>query len=918
MHREGPRGAGRPEPQPRHRPPAARATLAALSVALAATLGLSACGGSGGGNTTPPPPAPETLYVPANSWTGPLPAGAETISAEEFRRRITSGEAELVLPDAAATQRARRQQQLAADLAYLDTLGPLSPTLTTLRDAARTDSSTDPQMTLEDGRTVRLNGPATQLREAVEAERAARDPAAARAAYALVYDRLSAAERGTLPTPASLATADLATVKAARAQLSQALEQQPNLDNVRAEPEAAAAGGFAPLSAGNGSDTASCTPNNFHRRFWYPLKNFQPPMRNQGARGTCWAFAAVGAVEIRQRVQNDEFIDLSEQAFVNKVKNEWDPAEFVDGYGAERALALAVQNNYGFARENLWTYNPAYQRAGGDGDNEARYAGTCNGYTGWCSNTAHQSPRSCTTLGLLTYCQTTRLSFTGGTVAASGTTPLWASSDGPLPLGEIRRLLAAGVPILATMPVHIGLRRPVEGVITDERTVYLDNDDKEQPGYRSSHVVLIVGYLPNEAMSFPWAPVNAPGGGYFIIRNSWGCGGDGGYYYASVGYVLKTFLQLSALAFDDQRNAAWSREQVFPGAASPLSVTAGGSFTAGLRVPTDLARATLSNGQVVPRFTVAHDTAAYVRLTLRSDEDGLLFDGQWPVNANPGGSFSRNLPATFATPGARTVTVTATYGNVSNSAAFRIDAVNQNPTITVPPPAAVVQGEAVQLLASVSDPNEPDASGLCSRMTWNVAAPDEALEGTGCAARLRFNATGERSVSVRTTDGDGGVAVTRFTLQVNPPPANPYPRLLSAGVLARNKQLVGGSQLGCRNDSVAAGSTIDLRQAGCSTFSVDPVVPPRYFAGVSVENPAGEALTYDWELRVYGIFGPPTRATARTTLPSWDLQPVIFGALDTAYTCEVAVAVNAPDPARSKPMTTVWNGRCINEPSVPR
>ena len=67
-------------------------------------------------------------------------------------------------------------------------------------------------------------------------------------------------------------------------------------------------------------------------RFWFPLKSFVSPIKKQANRGLCWAFAAIGAVESRERVQNNNRVDLSEQFLVNKVKQDWDDDDYNDGY----------------------------------------------------------------------------------------------------------------------------------------------------------------------------------------------------------------------------------------------------------------------------------------------------------------------------------------------------------------------------------------------------------------------------------------------------------------------------------------------------------------------------------------------------------------------------------------------------------
>jgi C1A family cysteine protease len=54
------------------------------------------------------------------------------------------------------------------------------------------------------------------------------------------------------------------------------------------------------------------------------------------------------------------------------------------------------------------------------------------------------------------------------------------------------------------------------------------------------HAVHLVGYIDNSALAANPATASAPpgaGGGYFLVKNSWGtCAGDVGYYYVPVTY----------------------------------------------------------------------------------------------------------------------------------------------------------------------------------------------------------------------------------------------------------------------------------------------------------------------------------------------------------------------------------------------
>jgi C1A family cysteine protease len=57
------------------------------------------------------------------------------------------------------------------------------------------------------------------------------------------------------------------------------------------------------------------------------------------------------------------------------------------------------------------------------------------------------------------------------------------------------------------------------------------------------HNIHVIGYIDNSdiaALSPPPGPGPAAGGGYFILKNSWGaCTGDGGYFYMPADYVKK-------------------------------------------------------------------------------------------------------------------------------------------------------------------------------------------------------------------------------------------------------------------------------------------------------------------------------------------------------------------------------------------
>ncbi|HEX3142010.1 MAG TPA: hypothetical protein VHQ87_18280, partial [Rhizobacter sp.] len=244
---------------------------------------------------------------------------------------------------------------------------------------------------------------------------------------------------------------------------------------------------------------------------------------------------------------------------------------------------------------------------------------------------------------------------------------------------------------------------------------------------------------------------------------------------------------------------------------------------------------------------------------------------------------------------------------------------NSAPSIRFETQGTPQQGESFVVNAVVTDINEPNPAAICAAMNWAVSAPDAVVSGSGCTRVLRFGATGAREVRVDTRDNEGREASAIGSFDVAPPPVNPYPRIASFGAYARNDQRIEGNVVGCRSDAVGNNATIDLRQLGCRAAGVNVPDVTRYFSLLGVENPAAEALTYDWTYATYfpGAVSPSRTLVTRTATPSYDMSGFVFGARDTAYACTLDVRVNAPEPSRSKSIR-VWSGRCVNVEDAPR
>ena len=885
------------------------------------------CGGGGGGPpaspSAPVAPAPETLFIADNRWNGPAPADSESVTPDEFRRLQTTGELEIVTPLQQEAQQAQRLNKFETNRAFLESKTDLSDDVIALlaESRAATGSEAGPIITLADGRQIGLMDVGSRIEKAAESYSLARDPEAARASYQLSYSLLTDELKTQVPAPSSLSSSSLDEIKAATLQLDSALSSMIDLDGTRLDPEAPVMpqGVFIADQSqktptpGNGMDTAgACAATGLAQRYWFPLRAFVSPIKNQGTRGTCWAFSAVAAVESRERVQNDNAADLSEQFLVNKVKREWFPDEFGDGGSAAAGLNAAVDRNQPLLPEPDWTYNTATSRPGnafasGVAGTAASYVGACNGYTGTCSETAHQSRRFCTSVNGESFCGYDTTAFGGPGIAASRVRQIWSSGEA-FNLNQYRALLSSGASLIASFPVYEGFSAAPNGVVSDYAKQMRDAKNELVDGTYGGHLVQIVGFITNEQLSFPgFAPSAIGGGGYFIVRNSWGCAGDGGYYYVPADYVSTLFSTLEVLDFDASRSTRWNDEQVTPGGASGLMIDPRGTSGVDLRVQSNLASL----------ITVAHPTANYARLTVTSDRDGLLFDGQWLMNPPVGGSlFANALPVNFQTEGLRTLTLTARYGTQVVTATKGILVLNSPPTIELQSTGTPQQGESFVVNAIVTDRNDANPVSICNAMTWSVTAPDTIVSGSGCERVIRFGTTGSREVRAASQDMEGRAGSTIGTFTVAPPPVNPYPRITTFGVYSRDPIMAADIFVGCRTNQVGNYAVIDLREIGCS---IGLAQPSRYLSQLTIENPEAESLSYDWTYSAYAPAAttPAVTAQLRTTTPSFDLQPLVFGFLNTPYRCTVDVRVNAPQASRNKSQR-VWSGDCILIQEGPR
>jgi hypothetical protein len=296
----------------------------------------------------------------------------------------------------------------------------------------------------------------------------------------------------------------------------------------------------ANINPGTGCDN---NPDGLYANYNWALKPFTTPTRDQGRRGTCVAFGTVGALETRLWRRFGISTDYSEQEFFAVAKGTWPTIADAFGDGLTlQAIDEAIEREHVFDPETRWPYNPSWDRVNMDSFDDV-----CAGYDfPYCSETVHQMKAVCTEVpGSGVYCMYVMPPGTNGNGGGQGSgltsrVDMWNNFEPENSLASIRAQLNAGNPVVMSIQV--------EGYFKDAAEDATDNPDEagivEQEGgqgeqllWEGWHTVLVVGYINNGQLP-GWVP-DGSGGGYLVIKNSWGCNsGDMGYMYVSYNWVI--------------------------------------------------------------------------------------------------------------------------------------------------------------------------------------------------------------------------------------------------------------------------------------------------------------------------------------------------------------------------------------------
>ncbi|MDG2308582.1 MAG: hypothetical protein P8R42_28715 [Candidatus Binatia bacterium] len=286
----------------------------------------------------------------------------------------------------------------------------------------------------------------------------------------------------------------------------------------------------------------------------WQMKGSSTCVKDQGeTRGASVAFAINAAVETSIRREHDLCADLSEQHLHYQQKNHWFPIppNFGDDLNSPSSVFGMMVGDYEFRGEAQWKYNLSPQRTEVTSKTKALgilqgYQGSCAGYADKpCSDTNHQ----------------------GQYVCAKGTRSCGYSAQIPPAKGEIKVLsyntffdVTNSNQTIDVAPMFLGIGLPVVASFQVTQSFLDAADDgwvksvpkpnKSKKGaldpLRGWHVAMIEGYVRNQDLAKNTPP--AAGGGYFIVKNSWGpCVGDGGYWYVPKRWMADHALSMTAL-----------------------------------------------------------------------------------------------------------------------------------------------------------------------------------------------------------------------------------------------------------------------------------------------------------------------------------------------------------------------------------
>ncbi|CAM4430502.1 C1 family peptidase [Deinococcus marmoris] len=528
-------------------------------VLILLTLALAACGSSGGGGNPPPDNAQAAFFKAQPEFGGAAPANIETVTPAQFMEAVKNGGKVITEQDLAKEQAAQEKQDAQDDAdarAYIKQYPEFSAILNPpAADAINADGDRLVSVPTAGGpKTVTLMGGA--FGKAVLATHARTFPSQVNQynLYSTLYTDLditlkklnNTVQQFGLPAPDEVKSYSADRLLILNKKASDVIrEYGAEIYNIAylLDPANAETGSKDQLDRTQKGACQVPATVGLYKNFDWPLKDLTTTVKDQGQRGTCWAFATVAALEAEIARRDHKLVNLSEEDYAGHRFLEWAPRKFGEGGDPIGIAQKASAANYTFAYESQWQYNKSLSRIA-DAKKQT-YSQSCNNYHdrtvnyGPCSNTTDQSDWYVTLVGGKLY-MLRRLPNTGaGSSYRMGfPTDFWDQSD--LDRSMVILLLRSVLGHATTLTLDMRYVAPdANGYAPNKSMNKLPNGNAD---FQLTHVMTVTGFISSQNLQkkLPNQPV-ADDFGYFIVKNSWGdCWGDQGYVYLPWTWV-KTF-----------------------------------------------------------------------------------------------------------------------------------------------------------------------------------------------------------------------------------------------------------------------------------------------------------------------------------------------------------------------------------------
>jgi hypothetical protein len=738
-------------------------TATRIASALLALLTLASCSSK----------APATDQGPAGDagapgpWTAP-PPGAQVVSADELASLASSGELTELATDYLEKEAAARAKQLEDDKATLAPLFAKRPELQAELEAAPPsgvvvagDGTQRVQFKDKKGvtHTVALMGKELRYNQLAATFRrfgALDNQLGIRKLLASTLPDTCAAQ---LPSESEAKTLDAATLtdrnrKAAdcyQATLGELGDPNPatptGRETDRTKLVGAPPGQSFQYVGDDYGDGCSHDAAGLYNSYDWPGKPYDTPIKNQARRGSCTSFGVIGAMESLIAKSTGQWVNLSEQCLYAKGKVTWQPGSKIDGLAIHIVTEGMVRDRWAIPFESVWQYNPSPYRQMCTKDDSCHddldaasfdhYVQSCQDtsgndkYTGpTCSERVHQG----------------KLVYQNGHVYVY--TPC-KQTKGMFTLDWSITLLDPMNPAnstLATLALQNGF------AVTMGFTCYWDFMQETPDRWNDlplssdpplgGHSVQVSGVLVNSKLK---AADAGKGGGWFMIKNSWGeCWGDKGY---------------RGMSFEVASKVAAGLVAIIPSA--PLQ-----------NLPPSLTITAPKEGDAI---NLGGIPGTHLKAAPTDYEDGTgCCNVRWDSSLSGLIGYGKEVDFSPTKMGKQDIIATATdSGGKKTSTRISVTVVGQPPKVIIVAPTSnetiyrntiyVTQGSAadMNLLGDVP----------CSLLSWSTT-PAEALNGqTGCQVATQFATLGSHTVSLLAINSAGKTATASVTVNVTDPPA---------------------------------------------------------------------------------------------------------------------------------------------------